>query len=413
MRVPPKRPQPQPLRRMFAPADVTETARQGQGIGDVEAMRQMAVTAVPEILRNLPGTSTPMSALDAALAVGRKDYPGAAMAALGAVPFAGAIRAVPAGKATQLASVIKDWKWRPAKEVREELNITELPEHVQQFGQFMQRQANKAVRSGLTPRDVAKANIITQASIQRSAIDPNKLRGVGFDLPESIQGSIRPEGAMAEMLMTPTGKAYLDQIEQGIIDPSVVESIVAKMKPFGKDNDLRDKLIRNIEVSRLNEPFTEIVGNAAQGRQDVARRQLQNLTEQMHGTGPSKRGFVGSLLGYGADPTLDARQIILNTGQPTSAAQVFLRRSGGRGAVAAVDRLARRQEAMGVNVPDQLVPFKQHLIHHTVWDKAANEATTHSDLIKAMLTAGLVGGVGLSSYDRQRQANRSRGEDEL
>jgi len=92
MRVPPKRPQPQPLRRMFAPADVTETARQGQGIGDVEAMRQMAVTAVPEILRNLPGTSTPMSALDAALAVGRKDYPGAAMAALGAVPFAGTLK---------------------------------------------------------------------------------------------------------------------------------------------------------------------------------------------------------------------------------------------------------------------------------------------------------------------------------
>ncbi len=92
MRVPPKRPQPQSLRRMFAPADVTETARQGQGIGDVEAMRQMAVTAVPEILRNLPGTSTPMSALDAALAVGRKDYPGAAMAALGAVPFAGALK---------------------------------------------------------------------------------------------------------------------------------------------------------------------------------------------------------------------------------------------------------------------------------------------------------------------------------
>jgi hypothetical protein len=77
---------------MFAPADVTEAKRQGQGIGDVEAMRQMAVTAVPEILRNLPGTSTPMSALDAALAAGRKDYPGAAMAALGAVPFAGALK---------------------------------------------------------------------------------------------------------------------------------------------------------------------------------------------------------------------------------------------------------------------------------------------------------------------------------
>jgi hypothetical protein len=384
------------MQDLLVPRDATETARQGQGIGDIEAMKQMATKAVPEILRMAPGTSTGMSILDAAVAAAQRDYGGAGMAALGAVPFAGTVKAV-----KPLASLIKDWRWRPSAEVVEQLGIKELPEHVLPFGNFMRKQADRAVQSGLTPRDVAKANIITQASIQRSAIDPNKLREVGFDLPESVGESIRPEGAMAEMLMTPLGKKYLDQVEEGVIDPAVIEQIVTRMKPFGKDNDLRDKLARNLEVSRLNNEFTEIVGNAAQGREQLAREQMQALTGQMHGTGPSKRGFVGSLVGYGVDPTFDARQIVLHTGRPSKEAQPFLRRSSGRGAVAAVDRLTRRQEAMNVAVPESLRPFRQHLVHHSVWDKVAGDATTHSDLIKAMLTAGVAGGVGLKAYGEQ------------
>ena len=86
--VPPRRKTP-PL---LAPRDVTETARQGQGIGDLEAMRQMATTAIPEVLRNAPATSTPMSVFDMARAVADRDLAGAGMAALGAIPFAGMLR---------------------------------------------------------------------------------------------------------------------------------------------------------------------------------------------------------------------------------------------------------------------------------------------------------------------------------
>jgi hypothetical protein len=399
--VPPRRKTP-PL---LAPRDVTETARQGQGIGDIEAMRQMATTAIPEVLRNAPVTSTPMSVFDMARAVADRDLAGAGMAGLGMIPFAGSIKAIgnalPARKA--LSSIIADWKWRPTAQVREELGITELPEHIKQFGQFMEGQAQKAAQKGLSVRDVAKANAITQASIQRSALDAQKLRDIGFPLPEDVQGKIRPEGAMAELLMSPVGKAYLDQVESGAIDPATVETMVQLMKPFGKDNDLRQKLIRNIETANLNEELTGIVGEAYGGSQAAARQQMQDLTERMHGIGPSKRGFIGSLLGYGADPTLDARQIILNTGRPTAEAQPFLRRAGGKGAIAGVGRLSRRQEALGVEVPQRLQPFKQHLIHHSVWDKAANEVTTHGDLIRAMLTAGMVGGVGLGAYGASKR----------
>jgi hypothetical protein len=77
---------------LLAPRDVTETARQGQGIGDLEAMWQMATTAIPEVLRNAPVTSTPMSVFDMARAVADRDLPAAGMAALGAIPFAGMLR---------------------------------------------------------------------------------------------------------------------------------------------------------------------------------------------------------------------------------------------------------------------------------------------------------------------------------
>jgi hypothetical protein len=300
--------------------------------------------------------------------------------------------------ARELASLISDWKWRPTAQVKDELGITKLPEHVRQFGKFMEGQAQKAVTKGLSVRDVAKANAITQASIQRSALDAQNLRNIGFDIPAEVQGKIRPEGAMAELLMSPLGRNYLDQVESNAINPQTVEEMVRLMKPFGKDNDLRQKLIRNIETANLNNELTDIVGEAYTGSQAVARNQMQALTKQMHGIGPSKRGFIGSMVGYGADPTLDARQIIFQTGRPTAEAQPFLRRSSGKGAIAGVARLADRQSKLGIAVPDQLRPFGQHLVHHSIWDKVANETTTHSDLIRAMLTAGMVGGVGIGAY---------------
>lgn len=83
------------MRQMLAPkipADVTETRRQGQGIGDIQAIGQMARTVIPEVLRNAPVTSVPMAGYDALQASRQGDMTGAALAALGAIPFAGAMK---------------------------------------------------------------------------------------------------------------------------------------------------------------------------------------------------------------------------------------------------------------------------------------------------------------------------------
>lgn len=90
MRIPPRQSQPT-IKSLFAPRDVTETARQGQGIGDIEAMRQMARTVIPEAMRMAPVTSAPMAGYDALREAGRGNYGAAGLAALGAIPFGGMI----------------------------------------------------------------------------------------------------------------------------------------------------------------------------------------------------------------------------------------------------------------------------------------------------------------------------------
>jgi hypothetical protein len=90
MRIPPRQPK-RNVKSLFAPRDVTETARQGQGIGDIEAMRQMARTVIPEAMRMAPVTSAPMAGYDALREAGRGNYGAAGLAALGAIPFGGMI----------------------------------------------------------------------------------------------------------------------------------------------------------------------------------------------------------------------------------------------------------------------------------------------------------------------------------
>jgi hypothetical protein len=120
--------------------------------------------------------------------------------------------------------------------------MTEIPSHVVDFGRFMDQTAQRAASQGLTPRDLIKAYTITRASIQRQAINSDKLREAGFVLPPSITGKIRPEGAFGEWLHSPAGQAYLDAAQKGQQHEAAIQNAAQVMKPFGKDNDLVDAL---------------------------------------------------------------------------------------------------------------------------------------------------------------------------
>lgn len=296
------------------------------------------------------------------------------------------------------AVVNADWQWSPLPEVYEKLGgLSVIPPHVVDFGRFMDEQAQRAATQGLTPRDLIKAFTVTRASIQRRATDAENLRRAGLMLPEDVTGKVRPEGAFGEWLGTPAGQAYLDAAQRGQISENAIGDAVAQMSPFGKQNDIRNAL----EWAALNLPGrqSQVSDLVAAGREMASSpSDWRVFTKDVKGIGPSKSGFLASLLGRGDQPTLDARQIILNTGQPTKEATRYIARRGGLGGVEGVERLSARQAALDLALPEDLRPYYQHLAHHSIWDKAGDEVTTHGDVVNAMKNFRAGGAVQAGGY---------------
>ncbi len=273
---------------------------------------------------------------------------------------------------------MEGWDWRPLHQVREELGgLPEIPSHVERFGSFMDETASRAAKGGLTPRDLIKAYVITRSSIQRRAQTADKVRTAGLDIPQDT-GVIRPEGAMGEWLHTKMGQRFLDQAERGIVDEEAVANAQQVMKPFGlmAESDALPWAVKNL--GPRHKEVSDMVGRALTGNSKP--EEWREFSKGMRGIGTAKAGFVASMLGRGDQPTLDARQVILQTGKPTSEAKKPMAKAG----FAAVDRLAARQEALNPKMDPGLEPFRQHLTHHAIWDKAGNEETTHDDVMGAM-----------------------------
>ena len=284
---------------------------------------------------------------------------------------------------------MKDWSWRPLKDVRESLEgLPSIPGHVEDFGAFMEEMARKAAGPGLSPRDLIKAYTITRSSIQRRSQDADRLRAAGLPLPASTTGMVRPEGAMAEWLKSPTGQRYLDAAEVGKVDQDAVAHAQRVMKPFGLNAETDALPWAAQNLSDKHEIVSDMVKRALSDDSPVA--EWREFGKKLHGIGTAKAGFVASMLGRGDQPTLDARQVILQTGKPTSEAKGPMRKAG----FDAVDRLAARQTALNPSMQPGLEPFRQHLTHHAIWDKAGNEQTNHSDVIDAMRHANTGGRIG-------------------
>lgn len=299
---------------------------------------------------------------------------------------------------------IADWHWRPLDEVKDELQLHEIPSHVHKFGEFMDETARRASMHGLTPRDLIKAYAITRASIGRRALPVETLRQTFPELPEGVEGRVRPEGAMGHWLHTKMGQRYLDAAEAGRVDEEAIAHAQNAMRRFGKVETEPTALrwaAKNLPGKEGR--VSELIARAHRGQSssDEWRSEMR-----MPGVAASKAGFLASMLGRGDQPTLDARQIILHTGRPTKEAAPILGRKGA--ANAAVDRLAARQTALGFKHDKSMSPFYQHLAHHAIWDKTAGEETTHDDLMQALRGAKNGGRQGFSTggkSDERRPAH--------
>ena len=284
---------------------------------------------------------------------------------------------------------MQGFDWRPLRDVQEDLGgMQEIPGHVEDFGAYMDEMARKAATSGLSPRDLIKAYAITRSSIQRRSQTADKVRAAGLDLHPSVTGSIRPEGAMAEWLKSKMGQRYLDAAEVGKVDPEAVAHAQKVMKPFGlnAETDALPWAAENLHDK--HKVVSDMVKRAVS--QDSPVAEWREFGKGLRGIGTAKAGFAASMLGRGDQPTLDARQVVLQTGKPTAEVKAPMARAG----FEAVDRLASRQTALNPKMDPGLEPFRQHLTHHAIWDKAGNEQTTHSDVIDAMRHANAGGRVG-------------------
>ena len=285
-------------------------------------------------------------------------------------------------------SKIDDWKWHPMERIRQELSARrELPEHVGPYADYMLEMNAKAQRGELTPRDLVKAYTITQSSIGRGGLSHSMATSRGMKLPNT-GGEVRPEGAFAEWLGSPMGQKYLDASMRGEDHPEAMEDLRAKFAPFGKQN----AQVEAMQYATKTLPQRSASANyAVTGGKDDYRKFAGNI----RGIAGAKSGFIGSLLGRGDLPTLDARQLNLHSlSHPTKTFEGMMSRGKGLGGQEAVDRLIARQDALGYKIPKELTPYAQHLIHHDVWDQRGGTQTTHKDLIKAMLGYADGGDVG-------------------
>lgn len=272
---------------------------------------------------------------------------------------------------------IEDWKWRKLKEVLTDVPLTEVPDYIQKgYGEFMNQQLSKAQAGQLTPRDLLKAFTITQSSIGRGGLSHASATKTGMRLPNTGE-EVRPEGAFAEWLGSPMGQRYLNAAERGLIHHPALGDIQQKFAPFGKHNQLVDQMAY---AAQMMPKLAQTMNQAVTGGKDEYR----DWAEQMRGIAGAKSGFIGSMLGRGDLPTLDARQLNLHTLPAKVGVGSIMSRGKGTGAREAVDRLASRQQAMNLNVDPSMMPHYQHLTHHAVWDAMGKNKTTHDDLVRAM-----------------------------
>jgi hypothetical protein len=274
------------------------------------------------------------------------------------------------------ADKLIDWPWHPLSKVAKDLP-TEIPQHVLDYGDFMRDQAKKISTEGLDTRDSLKSYLTTLASMQRQAISRDALPDLKLTSDERL---IRPEGAYADWLGSKWGQKYLEYAKQGEAHPEAVADAVQNMTPYGMQNLLGRQMMAAPQIVPGTEAaLADQVNRASRGIRSPS--QWAAATDPYEGIDAAKKGFFGSMIGYGDRPTLDARQLNLHAVDPDMAKNVMRRVDGGE---QAVQRLADRQRALDFQMPWEYDPYYQHLAHHTIWDATSGTVTPHTDLIDMM-----------------------------
>lgn len=276
-----------------------------------------------------------------------------------------------------------------------------FPNYLKPVADFITEQRDKLVNGKLTPRDIAKAYMVTVASQGTGAIfvktiaDKLASKGIAFEpsaLFRTEDGKkIRPEEAASWWLGTESGKRALDNIEKGIVNPADWVELGEVRRAYGDDRFKTFRALNPENLANISKVTREL--NASNGNSSRVLMAVQAL----NGISTGKKGFISHLLGLGDTPTIDAVEInfwltgqsdikALNTKKAELARKIKDAQSDRRVSGELFRRIDERIAALRGDVPgsDQVDPqVWAHILHHWLWDKAKGIQTTHAGMYEA------------------------------
>jgi hypothetical protein len=278
----------------------------------------------------------------------------------------------------------------------------EIPGYIQAVGSFILQQRERLLAGRMTPRDIAKAYLLTLGSIQAQAINLDtfvKKTGLrptpDFITVENGVEKVRPEEAVAYWMFTPAGQRALDSVEEGRIKDAQWQSLLRVRDAYGA-NTIRANAFKDAPGVWSLHHMAEAAHAVNDAHGDSAA--IGDVVKKLAGIGDGKEGFIKSLLGIGDTPTVDRREVnFWLTGKATTRDLDTVRAQLARD----VQNIGLKSRTMGPEVTARIqrqvgrLAERQgmdpttaaHLIHHMLWDMSAGTETTHTGLMKAMTLA--------------------------
>lgn len=302
--------------------------------------------------------------------------------------------------------------------------LAEYPKYLDNVAKVILTQRQKLLDGKMPVRDVAKAYILTQGSIgsdfRYKDVLEKDLKAVGLTWKSGKDdislfeenGKIRPEELTAWWLGTPNGKLALDDLEKGIVNESAFNELEAIRRSYGKNNFRLNSVFGNRKADRFiygQKPEKKNEFNLAnvidltnainETKGDNAK--IQELLTRVKGISEGKKGFIGHMLGIGNMPTVDAVELnFWFTGKGEAKvkdldeikAQTI---TAIRENISALNedvykeisgRIKQLSEQIAAKYPGVKIPEEamQHVLHHWIWDKARQSATTHQGMYRAL-----------------------------
>jgi len=272
-----------------------------------------------------------------------------------------------------------------SKKIREFIP-DELPVHVYPFAEYMRRVSDHDI----TPREVAKAYIMTVGSMRRSAIGAKKVRARWRDYPGPKTGKVRPEDVLGELLKSPVGQQYLDAAERGQFDTAAARSLSKKFGAWGFEPTFHKQLKTAVTLADDAPAINRVLKRGSRAAW------YNYVTKKISGVSLAKAGFLASLMGRGDIATADARE--LNFWMCATDKWQIAKKTCERPLASKfddgelvdenfMDLFNKKMSSIKMSMPAKYKPFYLHLAHHALWDRIGDTKTTHSQIIDAMENA--------------------------